>query len=213
MVADKAHRSRPRSLTGAAGEYYVAAELSLLGWLATVTIKNAPGTDVLARSLESGRVLAVQTKTKSGGNFTLTAGDELPTDSDNEWYALVELPEKSLQSQRPTFYLVPRNVVAALIFTQHNEWLATPGRRGQRHRDNARRVIRPSDVQGYREKWELLHRQTSKVPLGLDKEVIAIARGYGPSDRHRRWPSRLRGEGKLWPAGRAPGAPAPPQAT
>ena len=33
---------RPHTgLTGAAGEYYVAAELSRRGWLATVTIKNA----------------------------------------------------------------------------------------------------------------------------------------------------------------------------
>ena len=36
--------SRTTGLTGAAGEYYVAAELSRRGWLATVTIKNAPGT-------------------------------------------------------------------------------------------------------------------------------------------------------------------------
>jgi hypothetical protein len=39
----------PTGLTGAAGEYYTVAELSRRGWLATVAIKNSPGTDVLAQ--------------------------------------------------------------------------------------------------------------------------------------------------------------------
>jgi hypothetical protein len=34
-------------LTGAAGEYHVAAQLSQRGWLATITKKNSPGTDEL----------------------------------------------------------------------------------------------------------------------------------------------------------------------
>ena len=63
---------RPTGLTGAAGEYYVAAELSRRGWLATVTVKNAPGTDVLRRTPKTKRTLAIQTKTSSSGtNFTL----------------------------------------------------------------------------------------------------------------------------------------------
>ena len=49
-------------LTGAAGEYYVAAELSRRSWLATVTIKNSPGTDVLAQRLDRRRLVAIQTK-------------------------------------------------------------------------------------------------------------------------------------------------------
>jgi len=49
-------------LTGAAGEYYVAAELSCLGWLATVTIKNAPGTDVLPVRFSSLCILPVGTQ-------------------------------------------------------------------------------------------------------------------------------------------------------
>ena len=40
-------RAHQTNLIGAAGEYYVAAELSRSGWLATVTLKNARGIDVL----------------------------------------------------------------------------------------------------------------------------------------------------------------------
>jgi hypothetical protein len=60
------HGTRTDGLIGAAGEYYVAAELSRRGWLATVTVKNAPGTDVLAQRADTGRMFAVQTKTASG---------------------------------------------------------------------------------------------------------------------------------------------------
>src|SRR5690348_8797999 len=109
MTAKKAEVPRPTGLTGAAGEYYVAAELSLRGWLATVTIKNAPHTDVLARKLETGRLLAIQTKTASQGyNFQLGIKDEKPTTADNEWYILVSLRPVG---ERPLFHIIPRNVV------------------------------------------------------------------------------------------------------
>jgi hypothetical protein len=52
-------------LIGTAGEYSVAAELSPRRWLATVTIKNAPGVDVLAMRTKSRRSVAIQTKTAS----------------------------------------------------------------------------------------------------------------------------------------------------
>jgi hypothetical protein len=59
----------------------------MLGWLATVTIKNAPGTDLLAQHLDSGRVPTIQTKTASPGNkFTLSEKDERPAQGDNEYF-------------------------------------------------------------------------------------------------------------------------------
>jgi hypothetical protein len=181
---------RPTGLTGAAGEYYVAAELSLRGWLATVTIKNAPGTDVLARGLDSGRLVAIQTKTASFRNsFTLNVKDEQPTETDNEWYVLVGLGDVC---QRPTFYVIPRNVVAGLIYCQHRHWLATLGRTGVQRRDTPRRMIRPTDVEGYREKWCLLDLPTRDVPLRLDEGIVSVARDYGPSDGNPGWPLLLR---------------------
>jgi len=115
-----------RGLTGACGEYHVAAELSRRGWLATVTIKNAPGTDVLAQHLETGRVVTVQTKTASpGSNFRLKSGDEGVVNNDNEWYALVGL--RGID-ERPDFFLLPRNHVAAYVYVTHRNWLSEAGR-------------------------------------------------------------------------------------
>jgi hypothetical protein len=68
------------TLAGAAGEYFVAAELSRRGWLATVTIKNSPDIDVLACHAEHrDRQITVQVKTMSvpgSRALTLSAQDE-----------------------------------------------------------------------------------------------------------------------------------------
>lgn len=61
----------------------MAAELSRRGWLATVTIKNAPGTDVLAQRLDDGRLVSIQTKTSTGTGFLLGERSELPAARDD----------------------------------------------------------------------------------------------------------------------------------
>jgi hypothetical protein len=177
--------SRPTGLTGAAGEYYVAAELSLRGWLATVTIKNAPGTDVLARHLESGRVLTIQTKTASVGNkFTLGEKDERPAQSDNEWYILVAL---DAIGRRPSFYLVPRNVVAAFLHADHRRWLANLSPSGAPHKDTSRRAISRPTVEGYLERWDLLGLPTEEVPLLLDESAQRLVGEIGFAPGHPGW--------------------------
>ena len=159
-------------LTGAAGEYHVAAELSRRDWLATVTIKNSPATDVLARRHDRRNIIAIQTKTASPGNhFRLTREDEIPGERDCEWYVLVSL--RGLLD-RPSFYVLPRHVVAALTYLEHREWLANKGRlhkiaRGAHERkENKQRQIRSAWIEGYLEKWDLLDHSAWDSPfLGI----------------------------------------------
>ncbi|MDQ5819978.1 MAG: aspartate ammonia-lyase, partial [Actinomycetota bacterium] len=102
-------------LVGAAGEYYVAAELSRRGWLATVTIKNAPGTDVLAQHGDQRELaVSIQTKTSSNTNsFQIGAKAESVATGDRQWFVLVGLTPLG---ERPVFYIVPHDVVAGCIF-------------------------------------------------------------------------------------------------
>jgi hypothetical protein len=150
----------PTGLTGAAGEYYVAAELSRRGWLATVTIKNAPGTDVLAQRSDRRRIVAIQTKTASGGtNFRVTQKDEAQGERDNEWYVLVGLRG---EHERPKYYILPRHVLGALTYLQHLDWLHSinlihgPARPGRQRRDSELRGISSAWVERYRDRWDLL---------------------------------------------------------
>jgi hypothetical protein len=174
-------------LIGAAGEYLVAAELSRRGWLATVTVKNAPGTDVLAQHFETGHVIAIQTKTTTGNDsFVLGAKDETPTRKTNEWVALVRLGKLH---ERATFWLIPRNHVAALLWVEHKRWLAVPGRGGRVHKDNPIRNIRCAEVDPYLEGWHWLTSPTSRIPYGLpdwfEREVPTYGLPPGHPDAKR----------------------------
>lgn len=174
------------ALTGAAGEYYVAAELSRFGWAASITPRGVQRSDVLAQHLETQTVVAIQVKTaRAGTNFRLTEKLELPASAENEWIALVALREAT---SRAEYYIVPRNVVAAFIYVDHRVWLATPGKAGQRHRDNPQRNIDTSDVAAYRDRWDLLLAPTSEAPCvlpdrfysGAQQHSIALPHKYPP---------------------------------
>ena len=173
---------RGTGLTGAAGEYYVAAELSLRGWLATPTIKNAPGTDVLAQYREKGIIVAIQTKTASYGNqFQVSSAIELPSTAENEWVVLVKLQEVGI---RPRFFVLPHNHLAAASYAQHARWLATPGRNGQRHNDTPRRTLVAQQFFGYEDRWDLLLKPTLEVPNLLGEDYAECVERWSVSPRH-----------------------------
>ena len=66
------------SITGAAGAYLVAGELSQRGFIASPTWHNAPRTDILAQSLDLPILAAIQVKTRTAGEFQLGLGGEKP---------------------------------------------------------------------------------------------------------------------------------------
>ncbi len=123
---------------------------------------DAPGTDVLAQDLETKRTVAIQTKTSSGGiKFTLGERDERTYPQDPGWVVLVGLAG---ELERPSFFVVPRCHLAAMLYAQHRWWLDEPGKRGQPHTDNPRRSITGEEVQGYLERWDLLARGPERAP-------------------------------------------------
>ena len=107
----------------------------------TITVKHAPDTDVLAQDSKSKRTLAIQTKTSSSGTkFTLGERDERTYPKDPGWVVLVGLAR---ELERPSFYVVPRCHIAAMLHAVHRWWLDEPGKRGQPHVDNPRRSPPP----------------------------------------------------------------------
>lgn len=171
-----------RNITGAAGEFHVAAELSRRGWLATVTIKNSPDTDVLAQDPETERLIAVQTKTASPGSwFRLKDKNEAPSARDGLWFVLVALRG---EAERPAFYVIPRDHLAAMIYADHREWLATPGRGGKAHNDNEQRNLSEADVAGYLDRWDLLKQSTADVTFLGDSRFPPLIERHGVPAGH-----------------------------
>lgn len=137
---------------GIAGEYFVAAELSRRGYVASVTLRNTRGIDILASNRNATKSVGIQVKTTQRTRpiwvLNKKAEDDL---AENLFYVFVCLPPES----PPEYHIVPRKVVARYVRERHQRWLATPGRRGQAHRDNPMRTFRDPENR-YKNRWELL---------------------------------------------------------
>ena len=139
-------------LTGVAGEYFVAAELSRRGYVASLTLRNARGIDILASNVDATKSVGIQVKTTQGGKQDWLLSEKAEADSaENLYYAFVRLNGRGV----PEYYIVPRADVATYIRTSHQEWRETPRRDGKPHNETSMRVFRdPSNK--YRDRWELL---------------------------------------------------------
>jgi len=143
-------------LSGVAGEFFVSAELSRRGYVASITLRNTRGIDILASNADATRLVGIQVKTRqdAGTSWMLSKKSEEAPDgdvADNLFFVFVSLNG----TEPPWYYVVPRITVAVYIRTNHANWLETPGKAGHAHRDNP--VRRFTDAKGeYRDAWRLL---------------------------------------------------------
>ena len=143
-----AGRSSQTSLIGAAGEYYVAAELSKDGWLATVTIKNSPGLDVLAVEPPPGRrSVAIQVKTTTKASFVLPNPVPEAEQRPDEFFVLVRIPPRP---ERPAFYVLPARLAHRITRWHRSEFEHRHGRAPSMI------TIKPGWISGFHEAWHLL---------------------------------------------------------
>lgn len=139
-------------LSGVAGEYFVAAQLSRLGYVASINLKNTRGVDILVMNEDAMKSVMIQVKTKQNSvrEWILTKKAETLI-SPKLFYVFVNL--NGLLGH-PDFFIVPSAIVAAACSKEHRTWLASPGKKGP-HQDNSIRKFR--DLEGvYKDKWEVL---------------------------------------------------------
>jgi hypothetical protein len=145
--------TRPNKiLTGVAGEYFVAAELSRRGYVASITLRNTRGIDILASNTDATKSVGIQVKTNSGKKPHWLLSQKAESDlAENLYYVFVNLNG----ADPPEYYIVPQSIVAKYVRESHKAWLAEPRMDGKAHRDNAMRVFRDPDKK-YRSAWHLL---------------------------------------------------------
>ena len=114
---------------GTAAEYYAAAELTRRGYLASMTIKNTPGIDIVAVNSETEKMSCIQVKSKENLGKTktwpLNKKDEKAR-GDTFFYIFVDLDIKNGTNSR--FYIVPAATVAKKIKKYHEEFVANGGK-------------------------------------------------------------------------------------
>ena len=143
----------PKVLSGISGEYFVAAELSRLGYIASITLRNSAGIDIMASNASATKTAAIQVKTNQSNKKSWLLRDKAETFiSENHFYIFVNL---ATEVGSPEYHIVPSEIVAEYITVGHAKWLKTPGRKGQAHRDTSMRQFEDRD-KIYLNKWELL---------------------------------------------------------
>jgi hypothetical protein len=142
-----------KGITGIAGEYLVAGELSRRDFMASITLRNNDSIDIHASKLSTNKIFAIQVKTTQSGrrNWMLNKKAE-SIKADNLFYVFVSF-KKLLE--RPEYFIVPSTIVADTVKKEHALWLLTPGEKGQQHKDTHVRNF--NDKKGdFLEKWDLL---------------------------------------------------------
>jgi hypothetical protein len=143
----------PPVLTGVAGEYFVAAELSRRGYIASISLRNTRGIDILATNQAATRSITIQSKTNQRGAKTWMLNQKSEDFfAPDHYYVFVALGPAT---ERPRFHVVPSQIVAKFIAESHQQWLRTPGRGGRQHVDSAMRNFTDID-DSYLDRWDLL---------------------------------------------------------
>lgn len=138
--------------TGNAGEYFVAGELERHGFTVAVPMSNTKDFDILAIDRETYKQFAIQVKTTGYKQkvWTLSAKNE-DLVGDSIIYFFVSLNELDV----PEYHIAPSSIVAKTVRESHQEWLNTPGKKGQKHNDNPMRKFSDLDNK-YLNNWECL---------------------------------------------------------
>lgn len=143
----------PSGLAGVAGEYFVAAELSRRGSIASITLRNTQGIDILATNASASRSVTIQCKSLQKKTKKWPLNEKCETFfSDSHFYVFVGLGGPS---ERPDYHIVPSKVVAKLVKRDHDKWLNTPGRKGQPHNPTPMRNFLDREDR-YLEQWDFL---------------------------------------------------------
>ena len=131
----------------------MAAELSRRGFIASISLRNTRGMDILATNQEGSRSVTIQVKTaQTKGTGWLVNEKAESFVSDTHFYVFVRLAENE---ERAEFYIVPSAVVANFVRESHQAWLGKPGRDGRPHKDSKMRQF--MDLKrAYLERWEIL---------------------------------------------------------
>lgn len=155
---------KEKSTRGNASQFFVAGELCRRGYSAVVTLGNTPNTDILCSNIAGTRFVHIQVKTYVPGNRTCSVGLKAEKDfGENFFWVLGGIPKPDTNADFE-YYIIPSKVMTE-VGKKHQEWLNTPGKKGQERKDSAVRTVHiPPLKQGfnglnisdYKNRWDLI---------------------------------------------------------
>jgi hypothetical protein len=137
-----------------AGQYFVCAELSRRGAIASLTLGNTQGVDILATSYDGHNSALIQVKTTKESTWIMGVKDENRFHPANAFYIFVRF---RTTNDMPEYYIVLAGVVANRLSEEFKEWAKTPGRGGRPHDSKSSiRIWHESKDSGHKDKWGIL---------------------------------------------------------
>ncbi len=152
-----------KSQIGLSGEFHTLAQLTQRGYVATLTLGNTKGVDILVTNQEINRLFKVEVKTTNlktrkaklygDGLFhmwPMSIKHERIRDKNLVYCFIVLLDPGEI----PLFFLVPSVEIADYVSWQHQHWLDT---RSTPVKETSMRLFRieVEDPQGYRDNWKI----------------------------------------------------------
>lgn len=140
-----------RVLVGVSGEYFVAAELSKIGYIASITLRNTKGVDILCSNSDATKTVGIQVKTNYGSNNSWILDKKAENYiAGNLFYVFVNLNKGQ---SPPKFFIVPSQDVASYVKNGHIKWLSNP-----KHKNTSMRkfdIVKGNEGK-YLNSWDLL---------------------------------------------------------
>ena len=147
--------SEAKILSGIAGEYFVAGELSRRGYISSLTLRNTANIDILTSN--GNRTVNIQVKTRCIEN---TDGWKMGNDplEDNEmnkatFYVFVEI-SSSPENKKIKYYVIPKNELNKRVEQNFLDWKSKNKSNGEPKKSNLRIFRIKEYPEFYTEKYE-----------------------------------------------------------
>lgn len=157
MAITEADDSDKNGRIGVAGEYFVMAELTRRGYVASPTSKNTKAIDLLVSDKNGKQLAAIQVKicdNPKQQKWKMSKSVE-QNDEANLYYVFVNMNGGA----EPSYYVVPSRYVAYRVWQDYDEWINTPGKQGQKRNETSMRTFEFVDEEEqaqYKDAWYLL---------------------------------------------------------
>ena len=124
-----------KALLGAAAEHYVMCHLLRRGYVAGLTSRGAPNSDIVVSNRRGDPLFSVQVKSRS------QAGPWLLSKAHEDGREALFLACVDFTSDPPDVYVIPSTIVAKVIAHAHCFWRNGPPTRGLTRKDGSMRHL------------------------------------------------------------------------
>lgn len=150
-----------RLITGMAGEYLVAGQMSLRGWTANLTYKNYPGVDIIGQHPQLGANTIAQIQVKSSEYPSFWVGIKHSQRGDMSQlikgpYVLVYFSYKDGHVE-PEYYILTKQQMIDVINQSDDTWQSKQHKKPLSPDYSIKIYIDRDNLGQFKDKWEMLY--------------------------------------------------------